>query len=344
MSLAREEQAAVGRELLIDSLDQEEIQVEEEERGEVQVEERKVAEEEQEEQEEQEGQQSPGSITRERRASKLQHFFGDAPPAPGEGISCIWDSEEQDIGSEGAFSYSTPGGDTQKYSSLSEVHTAHMRALESARHRKTPSMADLADFASNLQKSLTPSLPPHLAAGGRAEQRHEETREDALVQAKSARRINISGLDDGHSLFEYTGIYEVIDGKEVNGRGAWKKLGEEKFLFYAIDSRRWHICCTEDNLEHGRSQGWLRSAPNYVESDVGDFELFPSTEGPEGGSEGGSLQESHLTPDSTAQAWEGMVKEGKCLRWCELPQLVVMSKIGMNNTHSRRREGRLWGR
>jgi hypothetical protein len=282
-------------------------------------------------------------IERDRKSSKLMQFFGDIPTSSDIGVpdssNISSRGEEQRVSNQGEFSYSFPGKEARTFSSLSEVHQAHSRNLElMSGHSLSLStgLEAFTGFTQGLRKSLEASVDPQLAAGGRAEQRYQELSERAIGQSKAQKHLRIGGLEDAHPLYEHSGIYELMDNKEVNGRGVWQKQGEEKFLFYALDSRRWHVCCTEANLERGRSQGWLRSAPNCIESDLGSFELFPSFEE----SEEHSLRESHLTPDDVASGvWEGMVKEGTCLGWRQLPELFVTSA---RSRSSRRSEGRMW--
>jgi hypothetical protein len=53
------------------------------------------------------------------------------------------------------------------------------------------------------------------------------------------------------------GMYELMEGKEVNGRGVWQMAGGvEYFMYYAS---QWFISHRED-MEAGKGTGWMSVA------------------------------------------------------------------------------------
>jgi hypothetical protein len=56
-----------------------------------------------------------------------------------------------------------------------------------------------------------------------------------LVSVNDAYDIVLEGQDEGQAGYNVMGMYERMDGAEVNGRGVWQGLGGmERFLYYAI--------------------------------------------------------------------------------------------------------------
>jgi hypothetical protein len=53
------------------------------------------------------------------------------------------------------------------------------------------------------------------------------------------------------------GVYELVEGKEVNGRGVWQMAGggEEVFM-YNNGAGCWFICDRED-MEAGKNRAWF---------------------------------------------------------------------------------------
>jgi hypothetical protein len=62
------------------------------------------------------------------------------------------------------------------------------------------------------------------------------------------------------------GMYELMEGKEVNGRGVWQMAGGvENFMYYAKrdkpDDKRWHwFVCDRESMEAGEGVGWMKVA------------------------------------------------------------------------------------
>jgi hypothetical protein len=55
------------------------------------------------------------------------------------------------------------------------------------------------------------------------------------------------------------GVYELMEGKEVNGRGVWQMAeGQEVCMYYANDKQWW--ISGRENMEAGESGGWVSVA------------------------------------------------------------------------------------
>ena len=57
------------------------------------------------------------------------------------------------------------------------------------------------------------------------------------------------------------GVYKLMGGKEVNGRGVWQMAGgQENFMYYASSNKEWYIS-SRASMEAGKDTGWI-----YVDS------------------------------------------------------------------------------
>jgi hypothetical protein len=88
-----------------------------------------------------------------------------------------------------------------------------------------------------------------------AEQRMEREQEQAMVQAQSSRQLTMEWLkNDQRGLLA---VYELMEGKVVNGRAVWQKQGgaKEWFLYYTSG-------CSEEK----ESNGWAVSKREHMEA------------------------------------------------------------------------------
>jgi hypothetical protein len=88
-----------------------------------------------------------------------------------------------------------------------------------------------------------------------AEQRVEQEQAQALEQAQQSRQLVFEGLanDRDHLM----GVYQLMDGKVVNGRAVWQKQGgtKERFL-YGANNSKW--CVSErEQMEKGKNNGFM---------------------------------------------------------------------------------------
>jgi hypothetical protein len=95
-----------------------------------------------------------------------------------------------------------------------------------------------------------------------AEQRAEQEQAQALEQSQQSRQLVFEGLanDRNHLM----GVYQLMEGKVVNGRAVWQKQGgtkcaqyrnEEWFLYNAGNSK-WLVSNMED-MEKGKAAGLM---------------------------------------------------------------------------------------
>ena len=91
----------------------------------------------------------------------------------------------------------------------------------------------------NTVASSVPNAPvaaqPAAAAGG----------SPAVQQAVALKMLKLEGVGPGEARYTAMGVYDLIEGKLVNGRGVWQaRNGADWFLFYAkrqhAEDQRWH--------------------------------------------------------------------------------------------------------
>jgi hypothetical protein len=99
-----------------------------------------------------------------------------------------------------------------------------------------------------LQVRVCSSVEKHAA-----EQRVEQEQEQALEQAQQSRQLVFEGLaTDQHHLM---GVYQLMEGKVVNGRAVWQKQGGTTELFLYC-SQKWWISKREQ-MEKGKAAGYM---------------------------------------------------------------------------------------
>jgi hypothetical protein len=64
--------------------------------------------------------------------------------------------------------------------------------------------------------------------------------------------VVLEGLEEGGLRHVQMGVYERIEGKEVNGRGVWQKLDKGPFL-YCGNSRIWVVGGNRENMDDSKS-------------------------------------------------------------------------------------------
>jgi hypothetical protein len=90
-----------------------------------------------------------------------------------------------------------------------------------------------------------------------AEQRAEQEQAQALEQAQQSQHLVFEGLsnDPCHLM----GVYQLMEGKMVNGRAVWQKQGgtQELFLYcYCSTVNKWFIG-TREYMEKGEKKGFM---------------------------------------------------------------------------------------
>jgi hypothetical protein len=86
-----------------------------------------------------------------------------------------------------------------------------------------------------------------------AEQRAEQEQAQALEQAQQSRQLVFEGL--ANDRFHLMGVYQLMEGKVVNGRAVWQKQGgtTERCL-YCSNNRSWYVG-NRENMEKGENKG-----------------------------------------------------------------------------------------
>jgi hypothetical protein len=113
------------------------------------------------------------------------------------------------------------------------------------------------------------------------------------------------------------GMYELMEGKEVNGRGVWQMAGaggQERFMYYG-SYKEW-IIGGRASMEAGKNAGWLRVAS------------------------------AALTPDQVTEKWQvrsGRMSAGKGNAWVDAPKVRArMYSAEEKRTAAERLEQERW--
>jgi hypothetical protein len=85
------------------------------------------------------------------------------------------------------------------------------------------------------------------------------------------------------------GMYELVEGKEVNGRGVWQMTGgHEYFMYYAkrnkSDDKRWHWYINDRaKMEAGKAGGFVNVASTALTPDqvTETWQVWDGTEWPD---------------------------------------------------------------
>jgi hypothetical protein len=90
-------------------------------------------------------------------------------------------------------------------------------------------------------------------------ERLQQERQQAMLAAMGARDIRVEGQEQGDLEDWLMGVYELVDGKEVNGRGVWQMAGGEELFMYYSNDKQWFIGDREE-MEAGEDGGLIRVA------------------------------------------------------------------------------------
>jgi hypothetical protein len=95
-------------------------------------------------------------------------------------------------------------------------------------------------------------------------ERLEQERQQAMAAARGVRDIRVEGQEQGDHQHSKMGVYELVEGKEVNGRGVWQMAGgQELFMYYAIN-KEWFIGTSRASMEAGKTAGGLSVASSAL--------------------------------------------------------------------------------
>jgi hypothetical protein len=87
-----------------------------------------------------------------------------------------------------------------------------------------------------------------------------------MAQAQQAKTFLLEGQQPGDPKHGMMGVYELVEGKEVSGRGVWKIGGKDYFMYYASNNN-WFVGSRE-NMEAGGAIGWMSVASTALTPDT----------------------------------------------------------------------------
>jgi hypothetical protein len=110
-----------------------------------------------------------------------------------------------------------------------------------------------------------------------------------MVSVNESYAVVLEGQEAGEVSHEMMGVYERVEGKEVNGRGVWQAVGGiGRFLYYCSTDKQWMVS-DSDGMEAGDWDGFM----------------FATS--------------STTTPDQITEHWE----VGSSTGWVDAPKLRV---------------------
>jgi hypothetical protein len=78
-----------------------------------------------------------------------------------------------------------------------------------------------------------------------------------MVSVNESYAVVLEGQEEGELSHEDMGVYERVEGKEMNGRGVWQALGGmDCFLYYYSTKKRWMVSDRE-GMEAGNGKGFM---------------------------------------------------------------------------------------
>jgi hypothetical protein len=79
-----------------------------------------------------------------------------------------------------------------------------------------------------------------------------------MVSVNEAYAVVLEGQEEGEVQHNKMGVYERVEGREVNGMGVWQALGGiDHFLYYRSSSEQWMVTSRE-NMEAGNGKCYMR--------------------------------------------------------------------------------------
>jgi hypothetical protein len=120
-----------------------------------------------------------------------------------------------------------------------------------------------------------------------------QAEEEAVAKSKEARIIVIAGQEAGEVQHRMMGVYVLMEGKIVNGRGVWKRegMGAEAYMYYGASYGAWFVSTDKEVMEAGRACGDL------------------------------SVGSDDMTPDAATKEWELVDDGGE--EWHPAPKITT---------------------
>jgi hypothetical protein len=110
-----------------------------------------------------------------------------------------------------------------------------------------------------------------------AVERLKQERQQAMAQAQEVRSIMVEGQEQSDYQYykpEIMSVYELMEGKEVGGRGVWQAVGgQDMFMYYTAckslppRSHGWFIN-NRTHMELASNEGWLNNVSTALTPDT----------------------------------------------------------------------------
>jgi hypothetical protein len=112
-----------------------------------------------------------------------------------------------------------------------------------------------------------------------------------MVSVNESYAVVLEGQEEGELGHRFMGVYERVEGKEINGKGVWQALGGiERFLYHYIDTGpRWIVCdmlprwivSDRESMEAGNGASHMRADSTTATPDQisGEWMVYNSTAG-----------------------------------------------------------------
>jgi hypothetical protein len=144
----------------------------------------------------------------------------------------------------------------------------------------------------------------------------------AMAQAKQAGTIMIEGQQQGDPHHDKMGVYTLVEGKCVNGRGVWTKKGREvEYCMYFANNSEWFISNTS-LMEAGTALGWLKVVSAALTPEK-ISETWKVDDGP-----GAWLDVSKLKARAcSTEEHAALQKEESIAHWQESEGLIVFRRV-----------------
>jgi hypothetical protein len=120
-----------------------------------------------------------------------------------------------------------------------------------------------------------------------------------VVSVNELYDVVLEGQEEGELKHELMGVYERMEGKEMNGKGVWQKLGMEHFLYYCGYS------------------GWIVSRRRHMETVL----LFADDDGHVRAAVSMKVKSTAATPEEITEGWE--IINTATQAWENTPKLRV---------------------
>jgi hypothetical protein len=129
----------------------------------------------------------------------------------------------------------------------------------------------------------------------------QRERQQAMAAARGVRDIRVEGQEQGDhqhrcqkALHRLMGLYELVEGKEVNGRGVWQMAGGRECFMYYGSYKSWFICSGKAAMEAGKGVTYAKIMAGQM-----------------------GVASTALTPDQITDTWK--VSDGTA--WLDAPKV-----------------------